>query len=689
MQSTIDNRQSTNNNHKAGVSMIIGVDTGGTFTDFVYKDGDRWGVYKVLSTPANPAQAVLEGLTHLTRGKDRSSLKKQHPMRKKIIHGSTVATNAILERDGARCALITNKGFEDIIEIGRQNRSRLYDLAYRKEPHIIPFKLRFGLGGRMLQTGEELMPLDIKTAEDTGRHLKELDVESVAVCFLFSYVNPLHEKKMRELLEPLGFQISLSHEILAEFREFERTSTTVINAYVSPKMKRYIGYLIENLGPEDTLAIMQSNGGSISVETAMKESVRTILSGPAGGAVGAYEIGKVTGYTTLITFDMGGTSTDVALIDKDLSLTLESCISGYPVKVPMIDIHTVGAGGGSIARLDEAGALKVGPGSAGADPGPICYGKGENITVTDANLFLGRLVPEHFLGGKMTLEQERLASYFDKMVENTQLTPLELAEGILDVTNAAMERAIRVISVERGYDPREFTLFSFGGAGGMHAAFLARLLNIPKVLFPQNPGILSAIGMLMADVIKDYSLTVMQNQADAAFSSLSGMFHDIEQKGKKDLGAEGISKEKILLERYLDMRYQGQSYEIIVPFDEDYVEKFHELHEKTYGYRNEDKSIEIVNIRLRARGMPEKPEFKKSAAFQKKPADDAFLGESEVVFDHERLPTKIIARDKLKSGNRIKGPAVVVEYSSTLVIPPFASAYVDEYGNIVMEIMAK
>ena len=655
--------------------MIIGVDTGGTFTDFVYKDGDRWGVYKVLSTPANPAQAVLEGLNHIAGRKD-----------KKIIHGSTVATNAILERAGAKCALITNKGFEDIIEIGRQNRTRLYDLAYRKEPHIIPLELRFGLDGRILQTGEELTPLDEKTAEDIGLRLNELDVESVAVCFLFSYVNPLHEKKIREMLEPFGFQISLSHEILSEFREFERTSTTVINAYVSPKMKRYIGYLIENLGAGDTLAIMQSNGGSISVETAMKESVRTILSGPAGGAVGAYEIGRMTGYTTLITFDMGGTSTDVSLIDKDLSMTLESGISDYPVKVPMIDIHTVGAGGGSIARLDEAGALKVGPESAGADPGPICYGKGEKITVTDANLYLGRLIPEHFLGGKMALKQERLASYFDKMVKNTQLTPVELAEGILDVTNAAMERAIRVISVERGYDPREFTLFSFGGAGGMHAAFLARLLNIPKVLFPQNPGILSAIGMLLADVIKDYSLTVMQNQADVNFSSLSEMFHGIEAKGKKDLQVEGIPKEGIVLERYLDMRYQGQSYEIIVPFDGDYVERFHELHEKTYGYRNENKTIEIVNIRLRAKGMPGKPEFKKSSTSQEHPSADAILGEKKVVFDHQRMPTKIIARDKLKTGNRIEGPAVVVEYSSTLVVPPFASAQVDEYGNIVMKI---
>ncbi len=655
--------------------MIIGVDTGGTFTDFVYKDGDGWGVYKVLSTPSNPARAVLKGLNDLAGEKE-----------KKIIHGSTVATNAILERNGARTALITNKGFEDIIEIGRQNRTRLYDLEYRKEPQIVTEESRFGIHGRILQTGKELRPLDVGKIRKIGSILKALDIESVAVCFLFSYVNPSHEQSVKEILAPFNFQISLSHEILAEFREFERTSTTVINAYVSPKMQQYIGYLTDNLGAGDTFGMMQSNGGSISVETAMNESVRTILSGPAGGAVGACEIGKMAGYTKLITFDMGGTSTDVSLIDKDLSLTLESSISGYPVKVPMIDIHTVGAGGGSIAGLDEAGALKVGPESAGADPGPICYGKGNKITVTDANLYLGRLIPKHFLGGEMRLKQEIMGSCFEEIVKNTGLSAQELAEGILDVTHTAMERAIRVISVERGYDPREFTLFSFGGAGGMHAAFLARLLNIPKILLPKNPGILSAMGMLMADVIKDYSLTVMQNQKDVILSSLSEMFLKIENKGNKDLGAEGISSDRILFERYLDMRYEGQSYEIIIPFDGNYVERFHEIHKKTYGYRNEGRDVEIVNIRLRARGIPEKPGFIKAGKIQKKRSADAVLGVRDVVFDGQLLSTKIIARDKLENGNRIKGPAIVVEYSSTIVIPPFAGAYVDEYGNIIMEI---
>jgi len=656
--------------------MIIGVDTGGTFTDFVYKDGDTWGVYKVLSTPSNPAEAVLNGLHYLAHGR-----------KKQIIHGSTVATNAILERNGVKTALITNKGFEDIIEIGRQNRTRLYDLSFRKAPHIIPSDLRFGLPGRILQTGEELIPLDTQKTETVGRRLKDLDVESVAVCFLFSYVNPCHEQKVRELLVPLGLKLSLSHEILAEFREFERTSTTVINAYVSPKMQRYIGHLIEELGREDSLKIMQSNGGSISAETAMNESVRTILSGPAGGAVGAHEIGKMAGYSKLISFDMGGTSTDVSLIDGNLSLAFETNISGYPVKVPMIDIHTVGAGGGSMAFFDEGGALKVGPESAGADPGPICYGKGDNITVTDANLYLGRLIPEHFLGGGMILMEKRLPFYFENMAQKIGLSPQELAQGILDVADTAMERAIRVISIERGYDPREFTLFSFGGAGGMHAAFLARLLNIPKVLLPPNPGILSAMGMLMADVIKDYSLTIMKKQENVTVKLLSQGFEEIEGKGQEDLRAEKIPDHGIQLERYLDMRYDGQSYEIMVPFDEDYVERFHARHEKTYGYRNPDKAVEIVNIRLRARGRPEKPRFQRKEKMGKKPPPEAFLGEKQIAFDQRRLRTKIMARHKLNSGNRIHGPGILVEYSSTIVIPPFASAFVDEYGNIIMEIM--
>ena len=575
--------------------IVIGVDTGGTFTDFVFKEGDRWGVYKLLSTPSNPAKAIIEGLRHIADGKD-----------KKIVHGSTVATNAILERKGAKTALVTNKGFEDIIEIGRQNRSRLYDLAYRKEPALIPSDLRFGITGRILNSGEEHTPLDLEEAFRIIEEIKENNVESVAVCLLYSYVNPTHEQNIKEKLAPLGIPVSLSYEILSEFREYERTSTTVINAYVSPKMQNYIESLINYMDKGDLLSIMQSNGGSISADTAIKESVRTILSGPAGGAVGAFELGKMAGFSKIITFDMGGTSTDVSLMDGRLSLATESRISGFPIRVPMIDIHTVGAGGGSIAFMDAGGALKVGPESAGADPGPICYGKGERITVTDANLYLGRIIPEHFLGGNMKIVRDRLDHSFDLLAKEAGLSAVELAEGILSVANTAMEKAIRVISVERGFDPGDFTLVSFGGAGGLHAAFLARLLNIPKILVPANPGILSAMGMLMADVIRDYSLTIMRNQLNTNKDALLEFFKELEQRGAKELEEEGIKEDRICIERYLDMRYQGQSFEIIVPFTDDYIQDFHMLHEKSYGYQNRDKTVEIVNIRVRARGLPEK-----------------------------------------------------------------------------------
>ncbi|MGD9034746.1 MAG: hydantoinase/oxoprolinase family protein, partial [Desulfobacteraceae bacterium] len=406
----------------------------------------------------------------------------------------------------------------------------------------------------------------------------------------------------------------------------------------------------------------------------------------AGGAVGAYEIGKMAGFDKIISFDMGGTSTDVSLMDKQLSLTLESEISGYPVKVPMIDIHTVGAGGGSVAHVDLGGSLKVGPESAGADPGPICYGKGDTITVTDAHLHLGRLIPEHFLGGSMRLQTDKLEHYFNGMAKDLGLSTVELAEGILSVANTAMEKAIRVISVERGFDPREFTLFTYGGAGGMHAAYLAKLLSIPEVLIPNSPGILSAIGMLMADIIKDYSLTVMLNQFNSDEDKLSRLFHSLESKGTEDLISEGIEERNVILERYLDMRYEGQSYEIIVPFNDNFIEGFHGLHEKKYGYRNQDKTVEIVNLRLRARGVPDKPTFEKSRTSSEKLYDEALLGEKEVVFDYKPAKTQVINRERLVSGNRISGPAVLVEYSSTIVVPPFAEASVDAYGNLIMEI---
>jgi len=430
---------------------------------------------------------------------------------------------------------------------------------------------------------------------------------------------------------------------------------------------------------------MQSNGGSISADTAMRESVRTILSGPAGGAVGALALGRAAGYDRLITFDMGGTSTDVSLMNGDLPLTMSSSISGYPVKVPMIDIHTVGAGGGSIASRDPGGSLAVGPESAGADPGPICYGRGgERVTVTDANLFLGRIVPDRFLGGGMALDADRARQGIVRLADELGLPPTELAEGVLAVANANMERAIRVISVEKGFDPREFTLLSFGGAGGLHCAELARLLGMPRVLVPVDPGILSATGMLMADVVKDYSRTVMLPAAEFTGPAVEAAFAELERDGLDELAAEGVPPERTVHERFLDMRYHGQSFEIVVPFGPDMAERFQALHEQRYGYRNEDKPVEVVNIRLRSRGISDRKAPEPARAGGETPPAGARLGAQRAVFDGAAMETAALDRGALVPGNRFGGPAIVTEYTSTIVVPPGAVVRVDPWSNLIM-----
>jgi N-methylhydantoinase A len=657
--------------------LLIGVDTGGTFTDFIWKQEEDWGEYKCLSTPANPAEAVLKGIEHIAAGRDYQ-----------LVHGSTVATNAILEKRGARTALITNRRFEDVIEIARQNRSELYNFAHHKNPPLVPRELRFGIPGRVDPAGNLIEELHDSDLEALCEPLKRARVESLAVSLLFSFNNHEHELQVRRVLEKLGIPISLSHETLAEFREYERTSTTVINAYVAPKMERYLDFLRDRIGRRP-FRIMQSNGGSISATTAMREPVRTILSGPAGGAVGAFELGRRAGFERLITFDMGGTSTDVALLDGRLPLTMESSIASYPVKVPMIDIHTVGAGGGSIANLDGGGALKVGPESARAEPGPICYGKGTQITVTDANLFLGRLIPDRFLGGHMQLAFAPLEKHFDELANKLNLSQQELAEGVLSIANTTMERAIKVISVERGFDPREFTLLSFGGAGGLHAAYLARELNMGQVLIPCNPGILSAAGMLMADVIKDYSQTIMLAEEELSKDILDQQLAPLAARGRDDLIDEGVASDRIKLQPFLDMRYQGQSYEILVPYNDEFLEQFHILHEKTYGYSNRDKRTEVVNVRLRALGEPDKPHFAEQDYAGETLADKAVIGEQQSIFDGRSHNTQIISRDKLRHGNQFQGPAILVEYSSTIVVPPFANGRVDKFGNLILTIDAR
>jgi N-methylhydantoinase A len=667
-------KMNSENNKK---SALIGIDTGGTFTDFIFEKNGKWNVFKILSTPLDPSAAVLSGIDHLCYGQ---------PVR--VIHGSTVATNTILEKKGARIALVTNQGFEDIIEIGRQNRLRLYDLAYQKDSPLVPRNMRFGIKCRINASGNVLTEPTDHDLSHLVEELKQAKAESVAVSLLFSFVNTTHELKIAHAIRSLHLPISLSHQILSEFREYERTSTVVINAYVAPKMKGYLSHISKRLGRRN-FRIMQSNGGSILSGTAMKESVRTILSGPAGGVVGARKISEAAGYQKVITFDMGGTSTDVALINRKLPLTTDSFIGGYPVKVPMIDIHTVGAGGGSIARIDRGGSLRVGPESAGADPGPVCYGHSQLITVTDANLFLGRIVPEYFLGGHLTLHTEPLRAHFCKMSRDAGLDEngIELAEGILAVANSAMERAIRIISVERGMDPREFSLFVFGGAGGLHGVFLARMLNIPRVIIPENPGILSAMGMLMADIIKDYSRTVMIHPTIGEdIRLLDNYFVPMVNRATKALAEEQVSAAQMVMEKYLDMRYKGQSYEIMVPFSMKCLQKFHDLHQKQYGYCNRNKPLEIVNVRLRAIGSNTKTILKKQKKSSELPSDKAFLDSREVIFDGTPLNATIVSRNYLNCGNKIDGPAIIVEYSSTTVGPPGSSAVVDPYRNLIISV---
>ena len=459
----------------------------------------------------------------------------------------------------------------------------------------------------------------------------------------------------------------------------------MVNAYVSPIMTRYLTDLRDGLGNAG-LSVMQSNGGSISAATAMRESVRTILSGPAGGAVGALATGRNAGYDKLITFDMGGTSTDVSLMDGTLPLTTASSISGYPVKVPMIDIHTVGAGGGSIASPDPGGSLAVGPGSAGADPGPICYGRGgDRVTVTDANLYLGRLVPDRFLGGTMRLDEDAARSGVERLAARLGMGPEELAEGILAVADANMERAIRVISVEKGFDPREFTLYSFGGAGGLHCVSLARLLGMPRVFVPVNPGILSASGMLMADVVKDYSRTIMRPAEEFSDGEAEACFTELERDGLAELAAEGVPKERVRHERYLDMRYKGQSFELLVPEGGDRIETFQALHEQRYGYRNESKGVEVVNVRLRSRGGQERRLPAPGPDCGAPVPEAARLGCRRAVFDGRGVDALVLNREGLLPGNEFRGPAIVTEYTSTIVVPPGTTARVDPWSNLILE----
>ncbi len=664
---------------RKGKTLRIGVDTGGTFTDFIVFDGAGVHIHKVPSTPDAPERAILQGLDDILGGRSVAL---------DITHGSTVATNALLTRRGAKTALVTTAGFEDLIEIGRQNRKELYNLAYRRPRALVPRSLRLGVEERLDEKGGEILPLKNSSLSTLARKLKKAGVESVAICLLHSYANPSHEEKVADAVRRSGMHVSMSSQVLPEFREYERMSTTCVNAYVSPMMNRYLQDLESRLSGR--LRIMQSNGGIISSTMAGEEAIRTILSGPAGGVVGAFEVARRAGFENAIAFDMGGTSTDVSLLRGGIGFTAETEVAGCPIRVPLIDIHTVGAGGGSIARVDAGGALAVGPQSAGADPGPICYGKGDELTVTDANLFLGRLEPERFLGGRMRIDVTPVQRGVERLAKTLRLDARQAAEGVVRVANQHMARAIRLISMERGHDPRTFALVSFGGAGAMHACSLAEILRIPHVVVPNDPGILSARGMLTADVVKDYARTVLLPLGEVSKKSLERHFAPLVRKGRDDLKFEGFPRPVFSL--FIDMRYLGQSYELTLPYlPEPGVDvrkslraAFDETHDERFGTSSPESAVEIVTLRARAVGELERLPVKRLPRTRKGVAH-ALTGKQEVVFGGKRVEGCVYAREALSRGHRFTGPALVCEFSATTVVPPGWECRVDAWGNLILE----
>ncbi|MBV9926344.1 MAG: hydantoinase/oxoprolinase family protein [Acidobacteria bacterium] len=678
---------------KKGERVRVGVDTGGTFTDFVHHAGGRARVFKVPSTPDDPSRAIAEGLR-------RAAMEAGVRVRDlEVVHGTTVGTNALLERKGARAALVTTEGFEDVLVIGRQARGSLYDLDWTRPAPLVEDALRFGVRERVAADGSVVEELTDEEVESLVKKLKRARPESIAVCLLFSFTHPEHERRIeRALAEALeGVPLSVSHRILPEYREFERTSTVAINAYLQPLMGTYLGRLGAHVAGR-RLRVMQSSGGSISARAAAEEPVRTILSGPAGGVVGAAHAAGAAGFEDVITFDMGGTSTDVALVAGGrLKLTNEASVAGLPVAVPVLDIHTVGAGGGSIARVDAGGSLRVGPESAGAVPGPACYGRSDLPTVTDANLVLGRFGGADLLGGEFELDESRAVGALSKLARamsaagGRAVSATEAALGVVRVVNAGMERALRAVSVERGFDPRGCALVTFGGAGGLHAVELARHLRVPRVLVPRAPGALSALGCLRADVLKSLSRTLMLevgSDAKAQAARVERAFGEMEREARSALKREGFSDERQRHERTIAARYAGQSFELEIGWDggRRLVERFHQEHEARYGYAQTAASIEVVSARLRSSGLveglkDERPRRSASASSNVKPQRTA-----RVHFDEGARHVDVYRREELPAGARLRTPCVVTEYSSTTLVPAGSRAFTDRLGNLVIEL---
>ena len=676
----------------------LGVDVGGTFTDLVLHEveSNRLEFAKTPSTPADQSEGVTTGALQLV---NRLGISPQAIAF--FIHGTTVATNTLLERKGARTALIVTRGFRDVLQIGRQDRPDLYDWTIRRTEPIVPRRLRFEVTERVLHTGEVIEPVSDADVVGIVRRLEEEQVEAVAVCLLHSYAHPAHERQVGEAIRKAlpGITLSISSEVAPEFKEYERMSTASINAFVAPVMERYLRSLqasIEAQGIDSDLHIMQSNGGTMSADAAVEKPVHTILSGPAAGVIGSVGLAAQAGELNTVSVDMGGTSFDISLCYQgEVRRTQDSEIDRLPIKVPMVDIHTLGAGGGSIAWIDPGGALRVGPHSAGAAPGPACYGQGgAEPTVTDANLLLGRLSQDAFLGGLMKLDIGLARDAVrDRIAEPLGLGLEEAAEGIVRVVNAGMIKGIRVVSVAKGYDPREFTLVTFGGAGPLHAAELASELNIPKVLVPIAPGVTSALGLLMADLRHDLVRTVLLPSAEAKPSDLGEMYSGLEAEALAQMGREGVSLAEVSLVRTADVRYLGQGHELEVPVSGGKVTeselaalygRFHDAHTRAYGFALHDSPLEIVNLRTTAIVTLPQPTLERvDLAGETNPAR-ALRESRDVVFQNIHHSTSVYDRALLLAGDSIEGPAIIEQFDSTTAVWPRQSANVDQYGNLFL-----
>ena len=663
---------------------LVGIDIGGTFTDIILIENEEITVTKVPSTPKDPSQAVINGLKHLniTSGE--------------FVHGTTIATNTLLENTGALTALITTKGFEDVIEIGRQNRQDLYDFNVQKPEPLAKREMRYGISERTDSNGVIIEDLDTELLEQIIYGIKSRDAESVAVSLLFSFLNPAHEQSILKTIHSKipSLYVSISSEIVPEFREYERTSTVVINSYVGPKVSQYMDNLTTKV--EHPIRVMQSSGGSITSQLASKEPVRTILSGPAGGVVGAYRTAKQAGINQIISIDMGGTSTDVSICPDRIQETTQSTISGYPISIPMIEIHTVGAGGGSIAAINAGGSLSVGPSSAGSDPGPACYGIGDNITVTDANLILGRIQPDFFLGGTMQLDIDKALMAIQKLATEINSSATDAALGIIKVVNANMEQAIRTISLERGHDPRDFALLPFGGAGALHACELSAEMGISKVFIPPHPGVLSALGVAIADVTKDYSRTVMLTPGEETLYQLETEYSGMESNARSDFNSEGLDTSNLKFNRYLDIRYVGQSYELLIPFPTSGIKDSKELqtlittdfetaHQQRFGYSDSSQKIEVVNVRLKAI-LPSTTQLP-TAHISKSSSMGMPIDERPIFFQSTSLMTPIYQRSDIQLEQNIKGPALITQFDTSIPVFPGWVANKDELDNLTLEVV--